>query len=55
MSDLQIIEELCAICTLQSKIIKKMASALAQVGAEVVENERNEAERRLAALVGDEA
>lgn len=52
MSNLQIIEELCNICALQNKIIKGQSAALAQLGAVVMEEEREEAEIRLTALVG---
>ena len=55
MNDFRIIEELCAICTLQNKIIVGMASALEQLGAEAMENERAEAELRYNALIGDGA
>lgn len=53
MSNLQIVEELCAICTLQNKVITEMTSALRQLGAEVMESERAEAKLRYDALIGD--
>lgn len=52
MSNLQIIEELCRICEAQSFIIKAQASALAQVGAVVMEEERADVDRSLTALTG---
>lgn len=52
MSNLQIIEELCRICEAQSFIIKAQASALAQVGAVVMEEERADVSRALTALIG---
>lgn len=52
MSNLQIIEELCRICEAQSFIIKEQASALAQVGAVVMEEERADVSRALTALIG---
>lgn len=56
MSNLQIIEELCNICSMQSRIIKEQSAALAQIGAVIMEDEKAEAERRLTALIGhDEA
>lgn len=51
-SNLQIIEELCRICEAQSFIIKAQASALAQVGAVVMEEERADVSRALTALIG---
>ena len=56
MSNLEIIEELCRICEAQSFIIKAQAEALEQVGAVVMEEEREGADRALTALIGhDEA
>lgn len=56
MSDLQIIEGLCNICAAQSHIIKVQASALAQVGVVVMEEERADMDSALTALIGhDEA
>ncbi len=52
MSNLQIIEELCRICEAQSFIIKAQASALAQYGAIVMEEERADIGRSLTALIG---
>lgn len=52
MSNLQIIAELCRICEAQSYIIKAQADALAQVGAVVMEEERADVGRALAALIG---
>lgn len=52
MSNLQIIEELCRICEAQNHIIKVQASALAQVGAVVMEEERADVSRALTALIG---
>ena len=56
MSNLQIIEELCRICEAQSFIIKAQAEALEQVGAVVMEEEQEDVDRALTALIGhDEA
>jgi len=56
MSNLQIIEELCRICEAQNHIIKAQASALEQMGAVVMEEERAGISRALTALIGhDEA
>ena len=52
MSDIQIKEELCRICEIQSRIIKAQAEALAQMGAVVMEEERAEASRALTAMIG---
>lgn len=54
MSSLQIIEELCAICEAQSRIIKAQSAALAQVGAAVTEEEIAEVQRRFTAMIGSE-
>ncbi len=54
MSNLQIIEELCAIVQLQSKIIKAQSDSLAQLGAEVMANEISEAEERASRLCQDD-
>lgn len=51
VSDLQIIQELCRICEVQSYIIQAQANALAQVGAIVMEEERNDVGRSLSALI----
>lgn len=56
MSSLQVIEELCRICEALNHIVKVQAGALAQVGVVVMEEERADAARALAALTGpDEA
>ena len=52
MSNLQIIEEFCRICEAQNHIIKEQASALAQMGAVVMEEERADVSRALTALIG---
>lgn len=52
MSNLQIIEDLCRICEAQSHIIRVQADALAQVGVVVMEEERADMDRALAALIG---
>lgn len=52
MSNLQIIEELCRICAAQNTIIKAQADALEQVGAVVMEEERDEVNRSLIAMIG---
>ncbi len=52
MSNLQIIEELCRICEAQNHIIKAQASALEQMGAAVMEDERADMSRALTALIG---
>lgn len=54
MSNLQIIEELCAIVELQTKIIKAQSDSLAQLGAEVMEDEIAEAEERASRLCQDD-
>ena len=54
MSHLQTIEELCRICEAQSRIIKAQAEALEQLGAVVVEEERADVGRALAALIGQD-
>lgn len=56
MSNLKIIEELCAICSMQNKIIREQSAVLAQMGAIVMEEEKAEAAKRFTALIGsDEA
>ena len=52
MSNLQIIEELCRNCEAQSFIIRAQASALEQVGAVVMEEERADVDRALTAIIG---
>lgn len=52
MSNLQIIEELCRICEAQNHIIRVQASALSQLGAVVLEEEREDVARSLSALIG---
>lgn len=52
MSNIQIIEELCRICEAQNHIIKNQASALAQVGVVIMEEERADVEQSLTALIG---
>lgn len=54
MSNLQIIEELCSIVQLQVKIIQAQSNALAQLGAEVMEDEIAEAEERASRLCQDD-
>lgn len=54
MSNLQIIEELCAIVELQTKIIKEQSDSLAQLGAEVMENEIAQAAERASRLCVDD-
>ena len=54
MSNLQIIEELCGIVQLQSKIIKAQADSLAQMGAEVMADEIAEARERASRLCQDD-
>lgn len=54
VSNLEIIEELCRICEAQSFIIKAQASALEQVGAAVMEEERADVSRALTALIGSD-
>ena len=54
MSNLQIIEELCAIVELQTKIIKAQSDALAQLGAEVMADEIAEARERASRLCQDD-
>lgn len=50
MSEIQVIEELCSICEAQNAIIRTQASALAQMGAVMLEEERDRIDRRLAAV-----
>lgn len=52
MSNIELIAELTDICTRQAEIIKAQASALAQVGAVVMAEERADVERTLTALIG---
>ena len=54
MSNLQIIEELCAIVELQTKIIKAQSYSLAQLGAEVMADEIAEARERASRLCQDD-
>ena len=54
MSNLQIIEELCSIVELQTKIIKAQSDSLAQLGAEVMENEIAQAAERASRLCQDD-
>ena len=54
MSNLQIIEELCGIVQLQTKIIKAESDALAQIGAEVMADEIAEARERASRLFQDD-
>lgn len=54
MSNLQIIEELCGIVQLQSKIIKAQADALSQLDAAVMEDEIAQAAERASRLCGDD-
>lgn len=54
MSNLEIIEELCSICSIQNKIIEAQSAALEQVGATLMENEKAEAYARFNALVQDD-
>lgn len=42
MSNLQMIEQLCAVVQLQAKIIDQQADALAQIGAVCAEEEREQ-------------
>lgn len=50
MNNLEIIEELCRICEAQSRIITAQASALEQLSAAVLEEERADIQKRLAAF-----
>lgn len=54
MSNLQIIEELCGIVQLQSKIIKAQADALSQLDAAVMEDEIAQAAERASRLCVDD-
>lgn len=54
MSNLQIIEELCSIVELQTKIIKAQSDSMAQMGAEVMENEIAQAAERASRLCVDD-
>lgn len=54
MSNLEMIEELCGIVQLQSKIIKAQADALAQLDAAVMEDEIAEARARANYLCQDD-
>lgn len=51
LNNLQVIEELCNICTAQAEIIKAQSNALEQQGAAVMEEERAKAGKRLAELI----
>lgn len=50
--NLSVVQELCTICQKQNDIIMAQADALAQVGAMVMEEERQTTSQRLAELVG---
>ena len=54
MSNLQMIEELCGIVQLQSKIIKAQSEALEQLGAEVMADEIAQAAERASRLCQDD-
>ena len=54
MSNLQIIDELCAVVELQNKIIRAQADSLAQMGAEVMADEIAEARERASRLCQDD-
>ncbi len=54
MSNLQIIEELCGIVALQSRIITAQSAALHQMDAEIMADEIAEAKARATALCGDD-
>lgn len=54
MSNLQIIEGLCRICEAQNHIIRVQASALSQLGAVVLEEERAAVARSLSDLIGSD-
>lgn len=54
MSNLQIIEELCAIVELQTKIIKAQSDALSQLDAAVMEDEIAQAAERASRLCVDD-
>ena len=54
MSNLQMIEGLCGIVQLQAKIIKAQSEALAQLGAEVMDDEIAQAAERVYRLCGDD-
>lgn len=53
MSNLQIIEELCAICSAMARIISEQRKALAQLDALVMEKEIAETRSRYTGLLGD--
>lgn len=50
---MNLVSELCGIIDLQNRIIQAQAEALAQLDAEVMENEIAEAERRKEELLHD--
>lgn len=52
MSNLQIIEELCAICFSMARIIEEQRKNLAQFDALVMEGEIAEARNRYISLIG---
>ena len=54
MSNLQMIAELCEICEMQNRVIREQATMLSQLGAVVMEEEREAAHRRYIDLLGDE-
>lgn len=52
MSNLQIIEELCAICSSMARIIEEQRKTLAQFDALVMEGEIAETRNRYISLIG---
>lgn len=54
MSNLQMIEQLCAVVQLQNEIIEEQAAALAQMGAVCAEEKRERARVMAAALCQDD-
>jgi len=53
MNKLQVIDELCRICSMQARIIAEQAKALEQLGAVVMEEEREEVSKHYRALGED--
>ena len=51
MGSLWLIEELCGICAEMSRIIQVQATALAQLGAGCMEEDRTETLRRFSSLI----
>ena len=55
MDNSEIINELCAICEAQNRIIQAQSDALGQLGAMVMEEEKAMVTERYASIIGDSA